>query len=70
MRKRFIQSQMSAVDLFVTPSEGEPLGRYGCQFSEQHVVAGVARHVGDPVVAVAAAYEATAYTSRSFSKVA
>src|SRR4030095_365281 len=37
-----------------------PLGRYGCQISDQHVLAGVARHVGDPVVAVAAADEAAA----------
>jgi CO/xanthine dehydrogenase Mo-binding subunit len=44
----------------LTPSEVGPLGRYGCQVSDQYVLAGVARHVGDPVVAVAAADEATA----------
>ena len=44
----------------LTPSEVEPLGRYGCQISDQYVLAGVARHVGDPVAAVAAADEATA----------
>ena len=44
----------------LTPSDVEPLGRYGCQISDQYVLAGVARHVGDPVVAVAAADEATA----------
>lgn len=36
------------------------LGRYGCQIADQHVLATVARHVGDPVAAVAAADEATA----------
>jgi CO/xanthine dehydrogenase Mo-binding subunit len=46
--------------LVLTPSDVEPLGRYGCQISDQYVLAGVARHVGDPVVAVAAADEATA----------
>jgi len=30
----------------LTPSDVEPLGRYGCQISDQHVLAGVARHVG------------------------
>jgi CO/xanthine dehydrogenase Mo-binding subunit len=44
----------------LTPSDVEPLGRYGCQISDQYVLAGVARHVGDPVAAVVAADEATA----------
>jgi len=44
----------------LTPSDTGPLGRYGCQISDQHVLAGVARHAGDPVAAVAAADEATA----------
>jgi CO/xanthine dehydrogenase Mo-binding subunit len=44
----------------LTPADVKPLGRYGCQISDQYVLAEVARHVGDPVVAVAAADEATA----------
>ena len=53
----------------LTPSEVGPLGRYGCQISDQHVLAGVARHVGDPVVAVAAADEATAREAASLVEV-
>jgi CO/xanthine dehydrogenase Mo-binding subunit len=44
----------------LTPADLEPLGRYGAQLADQHVLAGLARHVGDPVVAVAAPDEATA----------
>ena len=45
-----IDTSLVAQDVVVlTPSEVEPLGRYGCQISDQHVLAGVARHVGDPV---------------------
>ena len=44
----------------LAPADVEPLGRYGAQIADQHVLAGQARHVGDPVVAVAAPDEATA----------
>ncbi|MGY1779641.1 xanthine dehydrogenase family protein molybdopterin-binding subunit [Geodermatophilus sp. SYSU D01036] len=44
----------------LTPADVEHLGRYGAQIADQHVLAGIARHVGDPVAVVAAPDEATA----------
>jgi CO/xanthine dehydrogenase Mo-binding subunit len=44
----------------VGPDDVRGLGRYGCQIADQHVLAAEPRHVGDPVVAVAAPTEALA----------
>ena len=42
------------------PEDVAELGRYGCQARDQHVLAGVARHAGDVVAAVAAPTRAAA----------
>jgi CO/xanthine dehydrogenase Mo-binding subunit len=68
VRSAYAAARVTGVDtslvpdgvVVLTPPDVESLGRYGCQISDQHVLAGIARHAGDPVVAVAAPDEATA----------
>ncbi|MGY1607215.1 MULTISPECIES: xanthine dehydrogenase family protein molybdopterin-binding subunit [unclassified Geodermatophilus] len=44
----------------LTPADVEGLGRYGAQIRDQHILAGTARHIGDPVAVVIAPDEASA----------
>ncbi len=44
----------------LTPADVEGLGRYGAQIRDQHILAGIARHIGDPVAVVIAPDEASA----------
>jgi CO/xanthine dehydrogenase Mo-binding subunit len=68
VRSPYAAARVTAVDtsrvpaevVVLTPADVAGLGRYGCQIADQHVLAGIARHVGDPVVAVAAPDEAAA----------
>jgi CO/xanthine dehydrogenase Mo-binding subunit len=68
VRSPYPSAAVTAVDasavpggvVVVGPDDVRGLGRYGCQIADQHVLAAEPRHVGDPVVAVAAPTEALA----------